>query len=361
MLLTRRAAAFALPLLALAGPARAAPAPPRQPPDGPGGARTLYPAADRHDLGSGAEAAAVFTPQGAASAPVVVFLHAWGATDPLLYGAWIEHICRRGRIVICPAYQDSLTTPAVRFARNAAAATRDAMARLQAGAFGVRPESEHGAYLGHAMGGALAARLACDAAAAGAGLPRPLAVMCVEPAVGPGPDAVPAAARLILGDLSRMPQGTLLVTVTGDRDTQAGDTDARRIWLGSVHVKDEDKAYVVLHSDDRGAPALVADHAAPLAPAPGATLGLLGRHAKGPVWRVADRARDAVGALDALDWYGAWKLFDGLTDAAFYGFNRGYALGGGPDQTFMGLWSDGVPVRRLSVLTPEPQSTTPRR
>lgn len=341
--LTRRAA-FALPLLAIAGPALAAPSPPGQPPDGPGGAKSLYPRAERHDIGTGAAAAAVFTPSGAATAPVVVFLHGWGATDPLFYGAWIEHICRRGRIVICPAYQGSLSTPLPRFVPNATAAIRAALARLETGEFGARPEPRLGAYLGHSMGGALADRLACDATA-DASLPAPRAVMCVEPGVGPSP-----AGAQVLGDLSRLQAGTLLITVVGDRDTRAGDRYARRIFLEAARVRPEDKAYVVLNSDDHGGPALVADHAAPGAAQPGATLGLLGR-ALGKRRR-QEAAPDRFGRIDALDWYGTWKLFDGLTDAAFYGFNRGYALGGGPDQTFMGIWSDGIPVTRLSVLPP---------
>jgi hypothetical protein len=57
---------------------------------------------------------------------------------------------------------------------------------------------------------------------------------------------------------------------------------------------------------------------------------------------------------DALDWYGLWKLFDGLTDAAFYSKNRDYALGNTAEQRFMGVWSDGVPVKELLV-TNEPQ------
>jgi pimeloyl-ACP methyl ester carboxylesterase len=355
--LTRRAA-FALPLLALAGPSLAAVTPPQQPPDGPGGARTLYPRADRHDFGKGAQAAAVFTPPGCPSAPVVVFLHGWGATDPSFYGAWIEHICRRGRIVICPAYQDSLITPPAQFAANAAAAIKAAMGRLQTGAFGTLPE-HRGAYLGHSMGGALAARLACDAAE-DAGLPRAMAVMCVEPGVGQTP-----GGEQVLGDLSRLQTGTLLITVVGDRDTRAGDRDAQRIWLETVRVRPFDKSYVVMNSDDHGSPALVADHAAPGAATPGATLGLLGDVFDGPVGKLVRARRAArqaaqpsgspaetIGKLDALDWYGTWKLFDALTDAAFYDLNRGYALGGGSDETFMGIWSDGVPVRRMSVLIP---------
>ena len=53
--------------------------------------------------------------------------------------------------------------------------------------------------------------------------------------------------------------------------------------------------------------------------------------------------------INALDFYGTWKLFDGLCDAAFYGKNREYALGNTPQQRFMGVWSDGVPVKELKV------------
>jgi hypothetical protein len=53
---------------------------------------------------------------------------------------------------------------------------------------------------------------------------------------------------------------------------------------------------------------------------------------------------------DALDFYGFWKLFDALTDAAFYGKNRVYALGNTPQQRYMGAGSDGRPVKELVIL-----------
>ena len=53
---------------------------------------------------------------------------------------------------------------------------------------------------------------------------------------------------------------------------------------------------------------------------------------------------------DALDFYGFWKLIDALTDAAFYGKNREYALGNTPQQRYMGDWSDGRPVKELVIL-----------
>jgi hypothetical protein len=65
--------------------------------------------------------------------------------------------------------------------------------------------------------------------------------------------------------------------------------------------------------------------------------------------QVPDRSGDANRTLSALDYYGIWKVFDGLIDAAFYGKSRNYALGTGMGSAFMGLWSDGVPVKELLV------------
>jgi hypothetical protein len=39
------------------------------------------------------------------SAHVIVFLHGYGAYNPMIYGKWIKHLVRNGNIVIYPRYQ----------------------------------------------------------------------------------------------------------------------------------------------------------------------------------------------------------------------------------------------------------------
>jgi hypothetical protein len=51
-----------------------------------------------------------------------------------------------------------------------------------------------------------------------------------------------------------------------------------------------------------------------------------------------------------MDYYSTWKLFDALTDYAFYGTNKQYCFGNTSEQRFMGLWSDGTPVKELIVV-----------
>ena len=53
--------------------------------------------------------------------------------------------------------------------------------------------------------------------------------------------------------------------------------------------------------------------------------------------------------IDVFDYYAYWKLFDGLSDAAFHGKNRKYALGDTPEQKFMGNYSDGRPFEELVI------------
>ncbi|MBN1342243.1 MAG: alpha/beta hydrolase fold domain-containing protein [Phycisphaerae bacterium] len=298
--------------------------PPGQPEAGPGGADYVHLSMKESRFGREGLEYWLFEPAEPTpnSAPLVVFNHGWSAMEPKGYVAWIEHIVRRGNIVVYPRYQASLKAPFSEFMPNTLAAVKDGIARLQSGGH-VRPELDHVATVGHSIGGQISANLA--AVAADEALPVFKAVMCVEP-WGPGHD-IPW--HVPFEDLSRIPAGTLLLTIVGDADAFAGDIGARIIFDGAAQVSPEDKDFVVLNSDDHGRPRLVATHFAPAASGKAAGGSLL--------------------SPDALDYYGTWKLFDALADAAFHGTHREYALGDTPEQRFMGLWSDGTPVNELVV------------
>jgi acetyl esterase/lipase len=310
---------FALLLLVtLAACARSAvPTPPEQPRSGPGGKQVVHAQVIAELHGSGARAYWLFEPAAPKpeSAPLVVFNHGWGAMDPRAYRAWIDHIVQRGNIVVYPLYQDSLRTAPSAFTPNAIAAVQDSIRTLQAETGHVKPQLEHFALVGHSMGGPISANMA--AAWQAQGLPLPRALMCVEPGKTWG-----RRAAIELADLKQIPAETLLLTVVGDDDRLVRDIDAKRIFIESARVPLENKSFITLLSDDHGRPALNANHMAPV------------------TW---------AGKTDALDYFGFWKLFDGLTDAAFFHTNRNFALGNTPEQKFMGLWSDGVPVKPMRI------------
>jgi pimeloyl-ACP methyl ester carboxylesterase len=231
------------------------------------------------------------------------------------YAAWIEHLVKRGNIVIYPRYQAALFSAPDGYTGHSITALKDAFAELQKENH-VKPDQTRVAIVGHSYGGVIAANLAVLASKNN--LPAFKAVMCVEPGTG--------GFGKVYENYSLIPAKTLLICVAGIDDANVRDFDAKRIYKEASSVAREDKDYIVMRTDRHGKPPVVADH---FAPAP------------------------ALNASNALRWYGMWKWFDGLTDAAFNAKNRNYALGGTPEQRFMGKWSDGQPITEPKV-TKEP-------
>jgi len=314
----------ALAATALAG----APSPPGQPKTGPGGADYRHAKVVKHVFGQGVGQVWVFEPDEPRpeTAPVVVFNHGWMALVPQVYRAWIDHLVRRGNIVVYPRYQDGPLTMPWTFLRSAVGAVKHALAQIE-GEGHVRPDRERFAIVGHSAGGALSADMA--AVAAKEGLPKPRAVMVVQPGRGMRGRRsrfFPAA------DLSKVPADTLVLVVVGEDDRVVGDGEGKAIFAAIAHIPAENRDFVVVRTDRHGAPPLVADHLSPCCPAGG-------------------RGRRQV--IDAIDFYAYWRLLDALTTAAFHGRNRDVALGNTAEQRSMGTWSDGTPVKEL-VVTDEP-------
>jgi len=298
-----------------------APRGPQQPDSGPGGSDYIHANYERSRFGRAGEQYWLFTPTEPRPrrAPVVVFLHGWMTAEPLFYEAWIVHLVRRGAIVIFPRYQSGPRTPAAEFTALAARAVKQGLVRLRTSG-PVKPDMTKLAFLGHCTGAVVAANLA--ASCASLDIPRPAAVMCVEPGRSLYTQTVFEVPR---ADYSSIAAGTLLLCLTGDEDHLADPAMATHIIRETKLVPKKAKSLVIACSDDHGDPALVADHTFPT--------GQLGSGYQ----------------LSALDFNACWKLFDGLTDAAFFGTNEQYALGNTPEQRYMGKWSDGTPVRELQV------------
>ena len=290
-----------------------------QPLEGPGGADYLHENVISNSYGFGAEKYYLFEPDEPKPdiAPLIVFGHGLYATAPRFYGVWIDHLVKKGNIVVYPVYQGMLPAFPM-YSSNAVNSVLDAIEVLQSEDH-VRPDLDKFAVVGHSCGGVIAPNIA--AMAEESGLPAPRAVMTVAPGITP---------IINFKDLSKIPSETLLLVVTGDRDIMAGTRDAKKVFRRTPQIPPENKDYITLVSDRHGSSALTATHFTCCC-----------------VPEVSDFM--PMFSTNALDCYGLWKLFDGLTDAAFYGINREYALGDTPEQRYMGEWSDGTPRKELKV------------
>jgi pimeloyl-ACP methyl ester carboxylesterase len=311
---------------------------PEQPKSGPGGSTYAHGGMTEDSVGKGGTKAWFFEPKDPKpdSAPVVVLLHGWGSWGPVVYKRWIKHLVRRGNIVIHPKYQSSHVTPPIEMTDNAIAGIRAALAELDKAGH-VKPDRTKVAVVGHSLGAVIAANLAARAQANK--LPQPKTVMCIQPGDPKyarfgqrAKDQLGVEFVSIMADYAKIPKGTLMLVLVGDADKVVADDTAKLMWKAVAHLPAADRDYITVVSDLRGKPKLKTLHIFPTAPTKGSVVD----------WTKA--------GTDALDYYCTWKLLDGVTDAAFYGKNRKYALGNTPEQRFMGKWSDGTPVRELKIL-----------
>ena len=357
----------------LAGWGAAAATPPAQPKSGPGGADYVAGDVTKRAIGRASAATYAFHVAGAAAEPrpVVVFLHAWGAANPQVYGGWIEHLARKGYLVLYPRFQEVGRTRPADATANAASLLKEAFAEL-AGDAEARPDPARVALIGHTAGSPLAANLAAMAKAEG--LPVPKLVFFVMP----GGIASDAKSRGIqLADLSQIDPATLLVTMIGDREFRAADAAAKRLLREATEVPPTRKVFMRALSDDHGFPTLAATLASPasvkdafdgtkirVTPDPPGD-PRAGRQAKqkwSPDMVLSGEQSVLVAQLgsngtDTLDYLGYWKTFDMALAAAFSG-KDGQALRTDPALTDMGRWSDGWPVKRLGAADP-PRAEAP--
>ncbi|MBE3582716.1 MAG: hypothetical protein IMX01_01225 [Limnochordaceae bacterium] len=330
------------------------PAPPAQPVAGPGGRQYVHGTVHVEEYGSGPYHYWLFEPTDPTPerAPVVVFLHGWGALDPVPYQKWIDHLVRRGNVVIYPKYQESVLTSPEDMDAAVRWAVTDAWRRLG------EPQHVHPlrmdrlVVLGHSLGAVLGLNLAAGLAggsnsgaqASGAGAeeigtqPPPVqGLLLMEPGDTGGRYLGWSIPTVLHPELyGELPASTLVALVVGDQTESLVRQTSTVIWQSLRSIPNENKDFIRMQSDDHGQPALVADHFAPTA--------------------VADSfprmLASGLGGMptDALDFYGFWKLADALIDVVYRdGRNREFVLGGGQAQTWMGQWSDGQPVKPLQV------------
>lgn len=307
--------------------------PPQQPQSGPGGSDYLFSdiASGNYNPNSDYEYW-IFTPKNPILSatseqklPLVVFNHGWIGMEPRFYEAWINHIVKKGNILIFPRYQKNSRVTQENFTPNAIKAVQMAINRLKKDK-GANANFEQFAIVGHSIGGIIAANMA--ALAKKSGLPEPKAVMSVEPGA--------TWLRSNLENLSQISGNTLLLSIAGDKDNLSSDIDAKKIFNETVNIPAKNKNFIIIPSDSQGDPELTADHVAPC--------GIIKtKKLQNITEKIADWQE--VNAID----YTLWKLFDGLRDAALYNKNREYALGNTAQQKSMGIWSDGTPAKELIV------------
>ena len=200
-------------------------------------------------LGQGGKGVWLFQPAGEPKR-LVIFFHGQGGpseTTPANHRPWIDHLVRRGAIVLYPRYETNYSRAVL---GNAEAGVRRAMERLG-------PQSLPVLALGYSRGAALAVEYA--AAAPGRRLPVPDAVESVNP--------VPFGEWTHATNLRPLRHGTTLSMLVSQDDPQA--TQGLTMLLNRLRRVEFPPEHVQLHVA-RSHGSFTADHIAPLSALPAA-------------------------------------------------------------------------------------------
>ena len=306
---------------------------PAQPATGYGGLASTHSTVITFNCDDGATGFMLFIPASphADSLPLVVFDHGFGEWNPLRYGRWIDHIVKRGNIVIFPRYQLSeYTTLSTSFTSNAVTGILRAIDTLKMHPLWTQPELDKVFYIGHSYGGLISANLATKHAAYN--IPKPKAILMACPGYGQYPGGQ-------LSSYSPMDSSIFVLDIFERYDNVVDSTFALQVFNQTTAVPYSHKNLVIHFADSTGASPVTSSHGE--APCIDST------YTNGDNGIVMAQA--AYANTDATDFYCYWKLFDALEDCALTGSGCTIAFGDTYPQIYMGLWSNGIPVRPLEV------------
>jgi pimeloyl-ACP methyl ester carboxylesterase len=306
---------------------------PAQPATGYGGLASTYSSIVTFNCDDGATGYMLFTPASphAATLPLVVFDHGFGEWNPLRYGRWIEHMVKRGNIVIFPRYQkDEYVTPSTSFTPNAVTGILRAIDTIQHHPTWTQPDLSKVFYVGHSYGGLISANLATKYASYA--IPKPKGILMACPGYGSYPGGQ-------LSSYAGMDSSIFVLDIFERNDNVVDSTFALQVFNQTTAVPYAHKNLVIHFADSTGTPHITSTH--------GESSCIDSTLDNGDRGIVMSQASYAY--TDATDFYCYWKLFDALEDCALNGNGCTTAFGDTYAQEYMGLWSNGVPVRPLDV------------
>jgi predicted esterase len=314
--------------------------PPNQPKCGPGSTEYAHDSLIIHNFAENPDGYWLYEPACPKpdSANVVVFMHGYGAYNPMIYGAWIKHLVLKGNIVIYPRYQKNLFSPSTdKFVENAAKGIRDALLELRSGNY-TKPIIDQISFVGHSYGGVISANLGINYR--DFDIPYPNVLMLCSPGTGPFSGG-------LLENYSEIPEDTKLLVLVGEDDKTVGDKIGKLIYETAEKVKNRN--LLRQFHDAYGKPNITAGHNESYGVDEYFDTGLR---------NISTSRAKRKGEINATDYYGYWKLFDALLDCARSNENCNIAFGNTPEQRSLGKWSDGTSIKEFEVIVPDFEKET---
>lgn len=244
--------------------------------------------------------------------PVVLFIHGYGAINPMIFGEWISHLVRQGNVVIYPRYQKNLLSPSTEeFTSLVGNAYRNALEDLKS-IPNIQISKDH-FIVGHSYGGVITANIALKYKELN--LPKPRAIFSCEPGHGPLTGGVEP-------DYSAMDPTIPMVILVGDDDWTVGDEFGKRLYYETD--MDQPKFLLRQKAASYDTFSITASHYEPYA---------INEQFDNGHRNITFSRAMKMGKLDAVDYHAYWRILDQLIISrsekknSFYDFVEPWSLG----------------------------------
>jgi len=262
--------------------------------------------------GHGADRAYAFFPVDSSpqQLPLIIFLHGWMGTNPKNFGAMIDHLVRRGAVVIYPVYQVDSNTAPQDITNTAADSIAQALRELSA----AQPslvDPQKTMYYGFSMGASMSINFVANPEK----YKLPVAKGMVLSAPGDAKHVAhgPRSSSIVNTTIAKVPLNTPIVLMSGQDDKTIGMPTAISYW-NEICAQDRQRALITWPSGKTAQESISSAHGASGAPDDRydfpsindpVTLTTIEQLASFPESK----------SINNLDFYGQWKVVTGFLDA----------------------------------------------
>lgn len=253
---------------------------------------------------------------------IVVFLHGHGASNPANYGDWLLHLAEQKLIVVFPKFQTGAFVPDPFAEQDRIQQNIDSAQAYLVKKYGGSSRRIH--FIGHSLGGLLAANIADDY-----GQNQKYKVSSLT-LVQPGHKYVKIGT---LRSYDHIDSTTRVICVSGSNDRTAGTTFGRYFMSHTPKIPEKNKIHFLLERRQHGSEVIGSTHEEPVCPSDKLDAGN-----RNPIIRGAD----LIGKTDLADRRCFWKMADALVaEPKEVDLKR---LGD------LGFWKDGEPIGSMEVV-----------
>ena len=187
--------------------------------------------------------------------------------------------------------------------------------------------------VGHSYGGVITADLAINYEKHN--IPKPIAILLCSPGSGPFNGG-------ILDNYKTMASDIKMVIMVAENDRIVGEKFGEKVFKTATNVIQRN--YIRQLHDNSTTPPHRAGHNESYA---------LDMDFDNGVRNATTRRSLRKAITNNVDYYGYWKIFDSLLNCSRKGENCEYAFGNTPEQRFLGINSNGLPLRELEIILPK--------